>query len=457
MMEYKAINTDREYRDDPCATCQPLGAVYAAISFYHSLPLVHGSQGCVAYLRSQIIRSYREQVLTVTSALTEDAAVYGGRTRLLEAVVNGDTLYKPEMMPVFTTCLCETIGDDVEGIIKGDENCRDKDVIPISTASYKGDYLCGYDNALSGILSFYYQKEKDIAVLSEKAISVIPGFMGPGDMKAIKKIVRRFGSCIFLGDITEVLCSPNYIDDSHFTEGGTTKEDLKRAFISDFIIICQKYSLPNVTGFYEDTVNPRCLKKLHLPIGVCLTDVFIWELARGTNTPVPDELQRERQELIEVLSTCKKYLYDTNAVILESADIAFGLASMCMEAGIHPVIVASNAKTDDFQADMANLLCSYHNKYNSLVLENIDHLTIEEKINDLLDRGISIDFLFGNTKGKYIEHKFDIPLIRVGFPITDRVGAQRQSIMGYKSMRMMLENLTNIYISRNDKYVDGVI
>jgi nitrogenase molybdenum-iron protein alpha/beta subunit len=42
------------------------------------------------------------------------------------------------------------------------------------------------------------------------------------------------------------------------------------------------------------------------------------------------------------------------------------------------------------------------------------------------------DLIFGNTSTKYIARDEDIPLIRMGFPIYDRVGHQYFPITGYR-------------------------
>ena len=50
--EYREKNFAREALTvNPAKACQPLGAVFAAAGFEHTLPFNHGSQGCTAYFR----------------------------------------------------------------------------------------------------------------------------------------------------------------------------------------------------------------------------------------------------------------------------------------------------------------------------------------------------------------------------------------------------------------------
>ena len=102
---------------NPAKTCQPIGAMYAALGIHGCLPHSHGSQGCCAYHRSTLTRHYKEPVMAATSSFTEGASVFGGQANLLQAINNIFTVYKPEVIAVHTTCLSETIGDDIPQIV----------------------------------------------------------------------------------------------------------------------------------------------------------------------------------------------------------------------------------------------------------------------------------------------------------------------------------------------------
>ena len=151
--EYREKNFAREALTvNPAKACQPLGAVLAALGFARTLPLVHGSQGCVAYFRSHFARHFKEPVPAVSSSMTEDAAVFGGLNNLVEALQNATTLYKPDMVAVSTTCMAEVIGDDLFNFIG---QAREKGAItedfPVPyahTPSFVGSHLNGYDAML---------------------------------------------------------------------------------------------------------------------------------------------------------------------------------------------------------------------------------------------------------------------------------------------------------------------
>jgi nitrogenase molybdenum-iron protein beta chain len=63
----------------------------------------------------------------------------------------------------------------------------------------------------------------------------------------------------------------------------------------------------------------------------------------------------------------------------------------------------------------------------------------------------SVDLLIGNTYLKYIARDEDIPLIRHGFPILDRMGHQYFPTVGYKGALRMIEKITGAIMDRMDR------
>ena len=152
---------------NPAKTCQPIGAMYASLGVHGCLPHSHGSQGCYAYHRSTLTRHYKEPVMAATSAFTEGASVFGGQANLLQAIDNMFTVYEPEVIAVHTTCLSETIGDDIPQIVnkaQADGKIPSRQVcLPCQHSQ-----LCGiahyrlrqYDQGNGGLL-FGTQRSKD--------------------------------------------------------------------------------------------------------------------------------------------------------------------------------------------------------------------------------------------------------------------------------------------------------
>ncbi len=105
-------------RINPAKTCQPIGAMYAALGIHGCMPHSHGSQGCCAYHRSHLTRHFKEPVVATSSSFTEGASVFGGLANMTQALNNIFTIYNPKIVAVHTTCLSEVIGDDIPMMIK---------------------------------------------------------------------------------------------------------------------------------------------------------------------------------------------------------------------------------------------------------------------------------------------------------------------------------------------------
>ncbi len=100
-----------------CKLCRPLGAALAFRGIEGAVPFLHGSQGCATYMRRYIISHFREPIDIASSSLGEKHAVYGGGPNLKLGLKNVMSKYKPRMIGIATTCLTETIGDDVPMIV----------------------------------------------------------------------------------------------------------------------------------------------------------------------------------------------------------------------------------------------------------------------------------------------------------------------------------------------------
>jgi nitrogenase molybdenum-iron protein beta chain len=73
------------------------------------------------------------------------------------------------------------------------------------------------------------------------------------------------------------------------------------------------------------------------------------------------------------------------------------------------------------------------------------------------------DFMIGNSYGKFIQrdtlHKgkeFEVPLIRLGFPIFDRHHLHRHTTMGYEGSMHMLTTIVNAILERLDEETRGM-
>ncbi|MFG1358665.1 nitrogenase molybdenum-iron protein subunit beta [Xanthobacter pseudotagetidis] len=454
--EYKELNFAREALTvNPAKACQPLGAVFVAVGFEGTIPFVHGSQGCVAYYRSHLSRHFKEPSSCVSSSMTEDAAVFGGLNNMIDGLANTYSMYKPKMIAVSTTCMAEVIGDDLNAFIK---TSKEKGSVPAEfdvpfahTPAFVGSHVTGYDNALKGILEHFWDGKAGTAPKLERqpneSINFIGGFDGytVGNTREVKRIFNLFGvDHTILVDNSEVFDTPT---DGEFRmyDGGTTLEEAANAVHAKGTISMQEYctekTLPMIANHGQQVVA------LNHPVGVGGTDRFLMEISRLTGKEIPEELARERGRLVDAIADSNAHIHGKKFAIYGDPDLCLGLAGFLLELGAEPThVLATNGNqkwADKVQALFDTSPFGANCKaYPGKDLWHMRSLLFTEPV----------DFLIGNTYGKYLERDTGTPLIRIGFPVFDRHHHHRRPVWGYQGgMNVLITILDKIFdeIDRN--------
>jgi len=66
------------------------------------------------------------------------------------------------------------------------------------------------------------------------------------------------------------------------------------------------------------------------------------------------------------------------------------------------------------------------------------------------------DLMIGTGKGNHISIKHEIPLVRAGFPVHDRFGANRLLHVGYDGALALLDTIVNTLLSgKQENIPDG--
>lgn len=444
-MEYREKNFAREALTvNPVKACQPLGAVLAGLGFAGTLPMVHGSQGCVAYFRSHFARHFKEPVPTVSSSMTEDAAVFGGLNNMVEALDNATALYKPEMVAVSTTCMAEVIGDDLHAFIQTSRekgSVADDYPVPFAhTPSFVGSHITGYDNMIKAIIEY-------LAVQGESngKINIVPGFdTYVGNHREISRILDLMGvEHTILGDHSAALDSPA---DGEYKlyPGGTPLAEAADAINAKATVLLQKSALAKTTQLVESWGTEAVA--IETPVGVGNTDRFVSEIARLTGVQVPEELSLERGRLVDAMTDSHAYLHGKRFAIIGDPDVVVSLLGFCLELGMVPVHVVCTNGDAHFEARAEAVLAEspFGNDATVWVGKDMWHLRS-------LVFTEPVDLLIGNSFLKYLAREADLPLLRVGFPIFDRHHLHRFPVVGYTGGLHLLTQLVNTVLEELDR------
>ncbi len=428
---------------NPAKTCQPIGAMYAALGIKGCLPHSHGSQGCCAYHRSALTRHYKEPISAATSSFTEGASVFGGQANLMQAINNIFTVYEPEVIAVHTTCLSETIGDDLPQIfdkaIKEKKVPEGKTVIGAPTPSYVGSHVTGFSNMV-----------KAMAALAEKSetksgkVNVIPGWVEPCDMEEIKRISSSIGVDITMyPDTSGVVNGPLTGKYNMFPDAGTSITDIKASGAAVGTLALGEWCSADAARLLDSKCKVPC-SILDMPFGLKATDRFVDALRTVAGTSVSEEISKERGQLVDMISDMHQYFYGKRVALYGDPDQLIAMTEFLVSIDMVPAYVVTGTPGKKFEKRIKeitkDMVCEVKVKAHG------DMFLLHQWI-----KNEGVDLLMGNTYGKYIARDEDIPFLRWGFPILDRQGHQYFPTVGYKGGLRLLENILGLLLDRLDR------
>jgi len=432
---------------NPCKMCMPMGSATAFYGIARCMTILHGSQGCATYIRRHMATHYNEPVDIASTSLTEQGTVFGGEKNLLKGLKNMVELYHPEVVGVATTCLAETIGEDVERYI---ETFRERNpdidvkIIPVAAAGYGGSQFEGYWHALRAIV-----EHVDMDPTPHGKINVIPGLLSPADVRALKYLLDEIGiSYILLPDLSDNLDGAHNPQYERLPQGGTPLSEIARMAGARATVELSTFAAGKLSpGEYLRDTYGVPLYRLNLPGGLRDTDALIHCLKTLDGT-VTAKLRAERGRYLDAMVDSHKYNAEGRAVIFGEPDFVCSTARLCCENGIMPVLCATGAKCKELNGilseDLQKVAKLLHVKAYE-VLDVCDFDTIEAKTREL-----GANFMIGSSDGRRVAEKLGLPLVRCAFPCHDHVGGQRVRTILYDGAMTLLDRSTNELLSRKE-------
>ena len=421
-----------------CKLCAPLGASLVFRGIEGAVPFLHGSQGCATYMRRYIISHFREPMDIAASGFSESSAIFGGGENLRRGLQNVSAQYKPSMIGVATTCLCETIGEDVAAMVREYQEAQidlpTPQLVHVSTPSYIGTHVDGFYAAVRSVVATLATPEPE----PSHHVNLFPGMVSTADIRYLKEIAEDFElSSIVLPDYSETLDGPALDAYERIPAGGTPIQGIRsaagaRASIEFGRSIRQR---DTAAAFLESTFGVRA-HRLGLPIGINETDRFFSTLKDIADRPVPRQHEMERGRLIDSYVDGHKYVFGKRAIVYGEEDLVVGLAALLAEIGIIPVLCTSGGKSGALRQAITEIAPSSPGV--TEVCDDTDFMSIGEKA-----KLLKPDLLIGNSKGYGIARDLGIPLVRVGFPIHDRIGGQRILHLGYRGTQQLFDRIVN--------------
>ena len=422
---------------NPCNVCAPLGATLAFKGIEGAMTIIHGSQGCSTYIRRYLISHFREPVDVASSSFNETTAIFGGGENLRKALDNVIRQYNPSIIGVSTTCLSETIGDDVKLWVRKYQEAHAPVTIPhivtIPTPSYSGSHEAGYHQAIKEAL-------EALGRPSEAAcdVAVLPPMLSPEDIRILKESLAMSGlQSVMLPDYSLTLDGAAWDRYTPIAPGGTSLSDFSAVLKAQAAIELGAGSELRPAGkFLKDTFGVPVMR-MSIPIGIKASDCFFEMLAGLSGHKMSEHYACERGRLLDAYADGNKYVYGKQVALFGDEDLVAALMLWCTEIGMKPVVVTTGRGSkrlwEELTKNSADVMLD-----DVTLCDDADFDTI-----DSMMQTQNIDLCIGTSKGYRLARARGIPLVRVGFPVHDRFGAARIATCCYQGTLTLYDRIIN--------------
>ena len=301
-------------------------------------------------------------------------------------------------------------------------------------------HLKGYDNAIKALADH-------VAEPSEKTekINIIPGMVNPGDVREIKHILRLMDlEGIILTDISDPFDSPLRPSATeykpYYPKGGTTVDEIVDSANSVGTISLTKYAGSGALSLEKKYNVPAELGPI--PIGVQNTDQFMRKLKKLTGQDIPDSILDERGLLIDSMADlASRYLHGRTVAIYGDPEVTSGMARFVGELGMEPRMVLTGSNSPEFVKDIEKVAKETGAEIDTMVGQDLRAMEVYLKDSP-------VDLMIGSSDARLMANEYGIPLVRVGYPIYDRVGYHRRPIIGYNGGIHLIDLITNTILEK---------
>ena len=416
---------------NPLKMSQPIGAALAFMGLNNCMPVLHGSQGCTAFGLVLFVRHFREAIPLQTTAMNEVTTIMGGIDNIEQALININTRAKPDIIGIASTGLTETKGDDVNGYLKiiraKHPELAKVPVVYISTPDYQDAFQDGWARAVTKLIEVLVPADV-VALKDATRVNVLPGsHLTPGDLDELRDILEAFGlTPVFLPDLSGSLDGHIPEDFSPTTLGGTTLGAIRAMGGARLTIAIGEQMRPAADAMQTKTGVPSVV--FDRLTGLEANDRFISLLAEISGQAVPNKYRRERSQLVDAMLDAHFFFGRKKIALGAEPDLLWTLGSWLAEMG----------------CTLGAAVTTTH----SPLLEKlpIDEVVIGD-LEDLEQRAQGCDLLLTHSHGRQMAQRLDIPFVRIGLPLFDRLGAAHRRMVGYRGTRDLIFEIGNLFIA----------
>ncbi|MBX5002159.1 nitrogenase iron-molybdenum cofactor biosynthesis protein NifN [Rhizobium lentis] len=425
----RVVSQTKSAAVNPLKSSQPLGAAFAFLGVDGAIPLLHGSQGCTSFALALLVRHFNEAIPLQTTAMNEAAIIVGGADRLEEAILNLKTRTRPRLIGICTTASVEARDEDVAGDV---ENIKRKramelagtEVVLANTPDFDGAIEEGWSKAVTAVIEAIARPDKQYR--NPRKIAILPGWnLTVADIEHLRETAVSFGlDPVILPDVSGALDGSIPEEWMPTTYGGTKLKEIRDLGATMQCIAIGEHMRRPAEALQRLTGVPYVL--FRSLTGLENVDRFIRVLAAMSRKQTPLNVRRNRMQLQDAMLDGHSHMAGKKIAIASEPDQLFQLS-------------------DFFTAMGAEIAAAVTTTGTSKALEMVPAKIVKVgDLSDLESLAATADLIVTHSHGREAARRLGVPLMRVGFPMFDRVGSQHKPTILYRGTRDVIFELTNI-------------
>lgn len=433
------IKSNKPLAVNPLKVSQPVGAILAFLGINKSLPMLHGSQGCSAFAKVFFVRHFREPIPLQTTAMDQTTTVMGADDNVFQGLQTVIEKRQPDLIGLPTTGLSETQGSDVQGLVKRFYQQHPEvttPIIPVVAPDYNAGMETGYALAVEAMLRHLVPENTSQVGNNPQQINVLASSMLTcADLEYLRDLLESFGlEPIILPDLSDSL--DGHMTDEDFspvTTGGTPVEAFARLGQARQTLVIGR-SLHRAADILKQRTGVPDWR-LDSLMGMQAMDKLVMALHQMTGQAVPARLERQRSQLQDAQLDSHFMLGFARFALATDPDLLFSFSQLVVEMGGEVVAAVSPHKAEVLAEVAAE----------QVVIGDLDDL-------EALAEEHRAQLIISNSHADETAKRLDLPLVRAGWPIYDRLGAQHQLWIGYSGSRNTLLALANQLLEQSPKH-----
>ncbi|MBY5399439.1 nitrogenase iron-molybdenum cofactor biosynthesis protein NifN [Rhizobium leguminosarum] len=425
----RVVSQTKSASVNPLKSSPPLGAAFAFLGVDGAIPLLHGSQGCTSFALALLVRHFNEAIPLQTTAMNEAAIIVGGADRLEEAILNLKTRTRPRLIGICTTASVEARDEDVAGDVENIKRKRAMElagtaVVLANTPDFDGAIEEGWSKAVTAVIEAIARPDKQYR--NPRKIAILPGWnLTVADIEHLRETAVSFGlDPVILPDVSGALDGSIPEEWMPTTYGGTKLKEIRDLGATMQCIAIGEHMRRPAEALQRLTGVPYVL--FRSLTGLENVDRFIRVLAAMSRKQTPLNVRRNRMQLQDAMLDGHSHMAGKKIAIASEPDQLFQLS-------------------DFFTAMGAEIAAAVTTTGTSKALEMVPAKTVKVgDLSDLESLAATADLIVTHSHGREAARRLGVPLMRVGFPMFDRLGSQHKLTILYRGTRDVIFDFANI-------------